>query len=129
MNLMLAWLLLFTLISSGCARVKIKNQEWCGDKGPLGAKCWNTLNNDEREIKSEVWNKIDVGPDYRFGKVCTDIQNFTDTKAVILNLCKATKRCTYDMKNKVITFADKLEGFADDTKVLNTFIGEDNDTI
>lgn len=106
---MLVCVMLFTLLCSSCARVKIKNQEWVVDKGPLGAKAFNTLNDEEREISKAVWDKIAVGPDHRFGKVCTDIENFTDTKAVILNLCKASKRCTYDMKKKVITFVDKLE--------------------
>lgn len=126
MNLTLVWPLLFILISSGCARVKIKNQEWCGDKGPLGAKCWNTLNDNERVIPAAVWNKIEVGPDHRFGKVCTDIENFTDTKAVILNLCKASKRCTYDMKTKVITFVDKVQQFAKLSKQNKLYI-ENND--
>lgn len=112
---------LFLLTSCGIlrvARVKIKNQEWCGDKGPLGAYCFNTHNSSTRTIEPEVWNTIGVGPDYRFGKLCTDAGNFTDTTAVILKLCKVSKRCTYDAKKKIITFTEQVESFTVETKNL-----------
>lgn len=121
LNLLL--LVTISLLGSSCsilriAKVKIKNQEWCGDKGPLGAYCFNTHNSSTRTIEPGVWNTIAVGPDYRFGKLCTDAGNFTDTTAVILKLCKVSKRCTYDAKKKIITFSDNVESFTVETKNL-----------
>lgn len=68
----------------------------------------NTLNSDSREISKEVWDKIAIGPDHRFGKVCTSGDNFADIKDALLKLCKASKRCTYNEKKKVITFFDEI---------------------
>lgn len=118
--LILATLSLFVSCSLlRVAKVSIKNQEWCGDKGPLGAFCFNTHNSSTRTIEPEVWNTIAIGPDYRFGKVCTDAGNFTDTTAVILKLCKVSKRCTYDAKKKIITFTEMVENFTVETKNLS----------
>lgn len=118
------------MIVSSCARVKIKNQEWCGDKGPLGAHCWNTLNDKERDITPSVWNALKVGPDHRFGKACTEIENITDTKAAIINLCKASKRCTFEDEANVIRWEENAKEFATQAEGINGLLGEEgNDTI
>ena len=93
-----------------CGSVKIKDAEWCADRGPLGATCFHTLDKDqERDIPKETWDEIWVGPDHRFGKVCTDPDNFANLKAAILKFCSKTKMCSYEFKKKVTEFTESVE--------------------
>lgn len=105
MNTKNVFLILFVLIASACSQVRIKDAEWCGDMGNLGASCFHTLTDETRDIPSEEW-------DYeRFGMVCTQPDNFAEWKKAILKLCKISKACTYDAKTKMIHFVDKVERF------------------
>jgi hypothetical protein len=90
--------LLFVCLLSSCARVPIKNSEWCGDLGAEGASCFNTLNDNSRDISKEEWDKE------RVGKLCTSPETFADLQAAILKLCKASGRCVYDSKSKSLIF-------------------------
>jgi hypothetical protein len=105
--------------------VKISNQEWCGDMGELGASCFNTLNDETRDIEKPEWDEE------RFGMLCAKPAVFADTKATILKLCKAYKKCVWDSsKNSVsfinkrrrkvitMTFFDKVEQFDIDVQEL-----------
>jgi hypothetical protein len=111
MNLRPVFLILFVFVLEACSRVPIKNAEWCADMGPYGASCVKTLSDDQREIPKEIWDQLEIGPDHRFGMVCTDPANFADWKKAILKLCYLTKACTYNVKTKVVQFADKMESF------------------
>ena len=97
------YLILFAFLVSSCSRVQIKDSEWCGDMGKEGAYCFNTLSDGSRPLLYEEWNRE------RFGMVCTKSENFTDWKKSILKLCRISKSCTYSVKQKVITFHDKIK--------------------
>ena len=81
-------LLFSTLIS--CKTVQIKDQEWCGDKGAGGAWCFHTFKQDERELDRYEWEAL------RFGWICTSPQSFGEMKSEQLQLCKISKKCTYE---------------------------------
>lgn len=83
----------------------MKDHEWCGDKGRLGATCFNTLSEGRRDIKKAEWDEE------RFGMLCTKAESFGDWKAVILKLCKLTGRCSFDTKTKVIAFEKNVNNF------------------
>lgn len=107
----LVFLILFVLGLESCSRVQIKDAEWCADMGPEGATCVNSLSDGKRDIPKEIWDQIEIGPDHRFGMVCTDPGNFADWKKAILKLCYLTKACTYNAKKKLVEFTDKMESF------------------
>lgn len=111
MNLKLVLVILSVFVLESCSRVQIKDAEWCADIGPEGAACVKTLSDGSRQIPKEVWDSIAIGPDHRFGKVCTDPDNFADWKKAILKLCYLTKACTYNTKTKILAFANKMESF------------------
>lgn len=82
-------LLSFATLSSACARVEIRDAEWCGDLGRDGAVCFQTLSDGTREVPQPDWDTE------RFGMVCTKVDSFANWKAAILKLCKASRRCVY----------------------------------
>ena len=96
-------LLLFVTLLSSCAKVPIRNHEWCGDFGDDGASCFNTQNDNSRDLTKEEWDKE------RFSMLCTSPTNFAEIQAAILKLCTATKRCTYDSKKKLIALRNKFD--------------------
>lgn len=103
-------LLVLTCNSCYLATIKIKNQEWFGDKGKEGAVAFNTLGGKtKRVIPKSTWDSIKVGRDTRFGKLCTDSTTFADIKKNIINLCKATNRCSFEVKKKVDAFFKNVE--------------------
>lgn len=81
-----------------CGQVRIKNQEWCGDMGDLGATCFNTLNSKKRTIEKPQWDEE------RFGMICGTPAVFADNKRTILQLCQAYKKCVYDSQENVVYF-------------------------
>ena len=96
---------MFVFLNS-CASVKLKNSEWCGDLGNDGASCFNTHNDNIRDVLPEAWEKE------RFGMLCTKAETFADWKATILKLCKlAGNRCSYDEQKNLVIFMDKVNGF------------------
>lgn len=96
--------ILFVFLLSNCARVNIKNTEWCTDLGEEGATCFNTLNDNNREIHKEEWDRE------RFGMLCTSADDFSEWRAVILKLCRyAGKRCTYEDKLKIQAYLNKFD--------------------
>jgi len=101
----LAFVILLSFLPS-CAKVTVKNTEWCGDLGEYGASCFNTLDDDERDIPKKEWDEI------RYGMLCTKAEYYSDWKSTIEKLCKLAKsRCTYDDKKKVFIFSQKIERF------------------
>ena len=98
------YVILFAFLLSSCARVEIKNTEWCSDLGQEGAYCFNTLSDDSREVIKDAWDKE------RFGMLCTSSDDFAEWKAVILKLCRyAGKRCTYEDKIRIQTYLNNFQ--------------------
>lgn len=86
------------LVGSGCAQVKIKDSEWCGDVGELGASCFHTLSDRERDIPKDDWDKD------RVGMLCTSSETFENWQTAIEQLCHETKHCTYDVQEQITAF-------------------------
>lgn len=106
-------LISFVFLLASCARVKVKDSEWCGDIGSYGASCFHTLTDETREVSLKEWEQE------RFGMICTKADNFADWKITILKLCRIAKfRCTYDSKTKMVQFIGKVEDFSEYTKNL-----------
>lgn len=87
----------------GCASVQIKDEEFCGDQGELGATCFHTLTDETRDLSKADWDAL------RFGQVCSSAQTFADWKASILKLCKVSKACTYEQKKLLNQFMAHIE--------------------
>jgi hypothetical protein len=104
-NLKENWVILFLFALISCAQVKIKDQEYCGDAGPLGATCFTTLSNQTRDLPPAEWDEL------RYGQVCTDAKNYADNVAIIQKACRVCKCCTYDAKNKIRIFKKNLQTF------------------
>jgi predicted small secreted protein len=96
------FVILFAFLLSSCAQVQIKNSEWCGDLGEYGASCFNTLNEDGRDIQKDQWDEE------RLGMICTKADTFADLQASIIKLCKATNRCSFDKKKIIIHFMNNI---------------------
>lgn len=103
MNLRNVFMTLSILSLTSCTKVVIKDGEWCGDMGSLGASCFHTLSDDSRDIDKDSWDKE------RFGMVCTQSENFADWKANLLKLCKETKMCSMDVLKKIDAFDGRIK--------------------
>lgn len=90
-----------------CAKVEIKDAEFCGDMGDDGAVCYHTLTTESREIDKVNW---DVE---RFGQICTSAQTFAEWKATIEKLCSASKRCTYEEQQMIEQFYRNMDRVLD----------------
>jgi len=106
-NLERSFALLSLFVISGCGSINIHDAEFCGDMGAEGAACFHMLSSDTRNLTKDEWDAE------RFGQVCTDPQNYADLKAVLLKFCNSTKKCTYDVKKKIMEFDQKLEAVMD----------------
>lgn len=102
-------LVVITLLTTSCSRVQLVDGEWCGDMGPLGAACFYTVTDQEREIPKKEWDEE------RFGMICTKAENFAAWKANIEKLCYETRACSKEVKKKVDTFAVKAGRFTSPT--------------
>jgi len=94
--------LVIVVAVSSCARVQVKDGEFCGDLGSEGAVCFNLLSDGVREISANDWD------DERFGMICSKAETFTNLKTVAIQLCNTTKRCSYEEKQNLIKFQDKI---------------------
>ena len=102
-SLSVALVILFALILSSCGNVQVKNTEWCADIGPLGATCFNTLNDDTRDLDELEWEYE------RFGYVCTSPDDFAEIRKVIEKLCSSTRRCDFEDQKKIKNFFKKMD--------------------
>jgi hypothetical protein len=91
---------------ASCSTVVIKDAEFCADAGELGAFCFNTLSEKERDIPKADWDTE------RFGMICTKAEHFAEWKAAILKLCRKNPICTYDMAREVKRFSGRIETVA-----------------
>jgi hypothetical protein len=70
---------------------------------PVGASCFHTLSDKQRDLTIDQWDAE------RFGMVCTRAENFSNWKAAILKLCKATKSCSFEEVQQIQAFFDRVE--------------------
>lgn len=84
--------------------------------GELGASCFNTLNDDSRDLDKEEWDRE------RFGQVCTQAQNFTDLKSNLEKLCYKNRKCTYEQKKILKRITRTLEKFNKDANDFKYYI-------
>lgn len=73
--------------------------------GSAGASCFHTLSDSSRDLTKEEWDQE------RFGMICSKASTFAEWKASILKLCQMSKRCSYDVKKKLIKFGDHVEEY------------------
>jgi hypothetical protein len=91
------------LLSSSCARVKIKDEDIYGDKGADGAVEVHLLSEGQADIPKAVWDKL------RFGMACISRQALGDLKAEIMELCSYSNDCDYEVQQNIQAFFDKME--------------------
>ncbi len=115
------WVILFVSLAVSCARVPIKNSEWCGDLAEEGATCFNTHNDKTRDLDKDSWDKE------RKGMFCTKSDNFAEWQAIILKLCRASgNRCSYEDKKKIVSFFGKAKDFSDEQYAFSLELMEKN---
>lgn len=90
---------------SSCGHVEIKDQEFCGDKGSLGAKCFHTLTPATRTISQPEWDN------YRFGQICEKAEVFADWKKILEEQCSLHDNCDYPETRAVLDFLGRVEKF------------------
>lgn len=94
-------LILFPILLVNCG-VVLKDTEWCGDKGQLGASCFHTISDGHRWVGPNEWDKE------RFGDVCTDSKNFAEWKKDILQLCSQCNCCSKEQVKQVESLDQKV---------------------
>jgi len=82
--------MLFASSLSGCAKIQVKNEQVCADKGRLGAVCGWTNGGPETQLSKPQWDQK------RFGMACAEVDSITRLLGVIKKLCFDTGRCTYE---------------------------------
>lgn len=101
---------LFASSLSGCTKVPIKNEEFCADKGRLGAVCNWTNGGPTTQLTKPEWDQK------RFGMACTEVESITRLLGVIRKLCFDSGRCTYEEYKSLEKAVMKLyrkSGFSD----------------
>lgn len=82
-------ILMMLFVGTSCARVKILDSEWCGDKGSFGARCTYLKADKRRNLTKVEWDKA------RTGMICTDARTFTSWKVALKQLCDSHKGCYF----------------------------------
>lgn len=96
-------LLVILFILSGCAKIKVPDTEFCADMGILGASCFYSDSNRERDVEKADWDNE------RFGMLCTTGESYGEWKAAILKLCSETNLCKRVDAEKVATKLDQIQ--------------------
>lgn len=105
-----SFVILLGLTLSACAGVKVKDAEFCADMGPLGASCFHSLSEGERDIPYDVWRKLEVGKDHAFGMICTQPENYKEWKSTVLKFCSRYRGvCRYEFLKKLDDIEKKLD--------------------
>lgn len=65
------------------------------DMGPLGATVVHTLSDDRERVAPEEWEKK------RFGMFCVESTDFSDSLAILLKLCRMSKRCKFEERKLI----------------------------
>lgn len=96
------FLLLFAFLA-GCSKIQVPNTEFCADMGQLGAACFYSDSDQERELTKEAWDAE------RFGMLCTTGESYGEWKAALLKLCSETSLCKRADTEKVVKALDGLQ--------------------
>lgn len=113
------WIVLSTVISS-CGHVNIYDKQVCGDLGPDGAHCNNTLTTNKVDYDKETWDKK------RLGWMCVDPTAFNDTETAIDQLCTTTKKCTYKQRQKMEAVKARIREVGTMAKAAQLKFAEEN---
>lgn len=111
-SLKIACAFLLALSLSACGSVVLHDQEVCGDMGDIGAICFHTLSDQERDIPKPDWDSE------RFGQLCMKPEAYAEFKAAILKLCRVSRRCTYQDLEALRRFGVNLTEFEIKTGLL-----------
>lgn len=105
------WLILSSIaLLSGCAKVVIKDVEWCASAGRFGALCQHSIHDQSRRMTVEEF--IDFlqarpgnpanGIPAKGPALCTSSEGFKDVKTMLEQACYLLKKkCTYEMKQTI----------------------------
>ncbi len=98
------------LLSTSCAKVKIKDSIWMGSLGESGAAEFHTLKTDKRLIDRRDWDRM--WDDLSHPIICTYADTFADWKSIIEKLCSfAPGKCSYEDKQKLALFFHKTQRY------------------
>lgn len=100
----LVCVILLFLVSS-CGKVNIKDAEFCGNLGILGAECFHAFSEKHRSMNYSQWKEES------FGMICTRSENFANWKAAIMALCKNTGQCNKKVEKKVKKLDRRVQQF------------------
>jgi len=89
------------LILVGCAEIKIKDIEGCGDLGPLGARCNYLFSDRPRDLNKIEWDKK------REGMLCFDAAGIGEIKKALMKACEL-QRCTIEQEKDMVRAFKKL---------------------
>lgn len=104
LSFILMALLIFNLI--GCTNVEIKDQEWFGSLGPLGAVSMHTLTNESDVLAYSDWvAKWDNATD---PMICISSTGFAELKKEQELLCMYSNDCTYEVRQQIDAFYSKV---------------------
>lgn len=95
----------------GCSKVQVPNTEFCADMGALGAACFYSDSDQERELEKDAWDQE------RFGMLCTTGESYGEWKAAILKLCSETNLCKRAETEKVVAKLDNIQERAKQAKL------------
>lgn len=95
---------------SSCGSVKIKDSEFCADKGRMGAVCYTLISGTERRIPIDEWERMQLG------RISGDVEAFADLKKAVIKLCNITANCSYEEKKTISGFGNWLNDYQDSLK-------------
>lgn len=84
--------------------------------GDLGASCFKTHSDEQRDLSKEDWDRA------RFGQLCTGADVFANYKTALEKLCYITKSCTIEEKKILKNLGTKIETFNKDSNDYATSI-------
>ena len=96
------------LSSASCQKVEIMDEEWCVDKGTLGAHCAHTLSTVTEDIPQPDWDNR------RFGQACTIDppgklgSTLAEIKKEQEEICSIYNACTYEEVNALHNFLEHM---------------------
>ncbi len=104
-------LLILTCSGATCQRVYLADNELCGDKGELGARCRTWFSGKVRVLTFDEWAQE------RFGQICMNEDAWANVKAAILKLC-GNGRCTKQDVRDIKELSFWIDGFNSEVKAI-----------
>ena len=91
--------------------VKIKDGEFFGDMGRIGAEGDWLLHEQRTSLSKTEWDKR------RLGMICTSSTVFSNIHGVIRKFCGETKACTYEIQQMTEALSAKIQTISDNAGV------------